>query len=123
MLTAIGPPVGTGAADAAAGARRIAIASEDNSEQARTAMRKEPSDILYPGTLTSRQKRYAAEPAPDMANLPLIDEGTGNGGHVLCVIPGRASWREPGIQRRSAMLDSGFALRAPRNDRAYCRKG
>jgi hypothetical protein len=79
MLTAIGPPVGTGAADAAAGARTIAIANKENSEQARTAMRKEPSDILYPGTLTSRQKRYAAEPVPDTANLPLIDEGTGNG--------------------------------------------
>ena len=31
-------------------------------------------DILYSGACTSRQKRYAAVPAPDMANLPLIDE-------------------------------------------------
>jgi hypothetical protein len=42
-------------------------------------MRKERTDILYPGALTSRQKRYAAEPAPDMANLTLIDERTANG--------------------------------------------
>jgi hypothetical protein len=35
-------------------------------------------DILYPGAFTSRQKRYAAVPAPDMAKVTLIDERTAN---------------------------------------------
>src|SRR3954467_1677511 len=74
ILTAIGPPVGTGAAKADAGTSRIAIVSERNREYARTAMRTTLPDILSPGTFKSRQKRYAAEPAPDMANLTLIDE-------------------------------------------------
>src|SRR5882724_10050070 len=74
ILTAMGPPVGAGAANADAGTSRIAIASDRNRKYARTAMRKELTDILYPGALTSRQKRYAAEPAPDVANLTLIDE-------------------------------------------------
>src|SRR3954466_2794238 len=93
ILTAIGPPVGTGAANADAGTSRSAIASDRNSEYARTAMRRELTDILYPGTCTSRQKRYAAEPAPDMANLTLIDERTANGRGkplvAVVVIPGR----------------------------------
>src|ERR1700736_3505680 len=75
----MGAPVGTGAAKADAGTNRIPIASDRNRKYARTAMRKELTDILYPGALTSRQKRYAAEPAPDMANLTLIDERTANG--------------------------------------------
>jgi hypothetical protein len=32
------------------------------------------------------------------------------------VIPGCATWRRPGIQKSGRWLDSGFALRAPRND-------
>ncbi len=35
------------------------------------------------------------------------------------VIPGRATWREPGIHRAAGAageMDSGLALRAPRND-------
>jgi hypothetical protein len=43
-------------------------------KNARTAVRKDLTDILYSGALTSRLKRYAAKPAPDVANLPLIDE-------------------------------------------------
>src|ERR1700709_1226634 len=74
IFTAIGPPVGTGAAKADAGTSRMAIASDHDRIYARTAMRWELTDILHPGALTSRQKRYAAEPAPDMANLTLIDE-------------------------------------------------
>ena len=74
ILTAIGPPVGTGAANADAGTSRTAIASDRNREYARTAMRKELTDILYSGASTSRQKRYAAEPAPDVANLTAISE-------------------------------------------------
>src|SRR2546423_3711924 len=42
-------------------------------------MRMELNDILYPGALTSRQKRYAAEPAPDRPNLTSISERTANG--------------------------------------------
>jgi hypothetical protein len=34
------------------------------------------NDILYSGALTSRLKRYAAEPAPDGANLTAISERT-----------------------------------------------
>ena len=45
--------------------------------------RKDLGDIQYPGTLTSRLKQYAAEPAPDEANLPLISERTANGGRIL----------------------------------------
>src|SRR3954454_5278876 len=75
----MGAPLGIGAANADAGASRIAIASDRGSKHARTAMRKQLTDILYPGAFTSRQKRYAAEPAPDMANLTLIDERTANG--------------------------------------------
>jgi hypothetical protein len=71
-LTAMLLPVP--AAKAVAGTRRSPIASDRNTKHARTAARKDLTDILYPGALTSRLKRYAAEPAPDVANLPLIDE-------------------------------------------------
>jgi len=40
-----------------------------HAENARRHVRRELNDILYPGALTSRQKRYAAEPAPDRTNL------------------------------------------------------
>jgi hypothetical protein len=50
---------------AAAGANRIATAIARNPKSARARLRWELNDILYPGALTSRQKRYAAEPAPD----------------------------------------------------------
>jgi hypothetical protein len=36
------------------------------------------------------------------------------------VIPGRASWREPGIHQAAGVsgeMDSGLVLRTPRNDR------
>jgi hypothetical protein len=33
---------------------------------------------------------------------------------MIPVIPGRASWREPGIQRYHALLDSGFARKCER---------
>jgi hypothetical protein len=55
-----------GPAIAAAGHSRIPIASDRNLEFARERVRRELNDILYPGALTSRQKRYAAEPAPDI---------------------------------------------------------
>src|SRR5882757_7661908 len=65
-------------ARAAAGHSRIATTSERNTKGARTRRRRNLIDILYSGASTSRQKRYAAEPAPDMANVPLIDERTAN---------------------------------------------
>ena len=58
-----------GSASAAAGHSSIPIASERNERRARDAHTQILNDILYPGALTSRQKRYAAEPAPDVANL------------------------------------------------------
>jgi hypothetical protein len=55
----------TGAAKATDGHTRIATAIDRNPRRAQARLRRELNDILYPGTLTSRQKRYAAEPAPD----------------------------------------------------------
>src|ERR1700722_311439 len=68
----------TGAARPAAGHNRIPIASDRNPESAHARIRKELNAILYPGTLTSRLKRYAAEPAPDRANLTSIHERSAN---------------------------------------------
>src|SRR5580704_4098073 len=68
----------TGAARQVAGHNRIPIASDRNPESAHARIRKELNDIRYPGTLTSRLKRYAAEPAPDRANLTPIHERTAN---------------------------------------------
>src|SRR4029453_18450901 len=71
----------------ATGHNRIPIAKERNPKQARTRIRRELNHILYPGALTSRLKRYAAEPTPDGANLTSIHERTENGtekaGHRL----------------------------------------
>ena len=39
----------------------------ESEERATARLRRKLNDILYSGTLTSRQKRYAAEPAPDRA--------------------------------------------------------
>src|SRR4051812_17256722 len=63
-----------GPARAAAGHNRSPAASDRNPTHARARLRKELNDILYPGAVTSRQKRYAAEPAPDPANLTVISE-------------------------------------------------
>src|SRR5687768_16573515 len=71
-----------GAAKAAVGHRSTPIASERNEKSARERIRKQLNDILYPGALTSRQKRYAAEPAPDGANLTLMCERSANGGEI-----------------------------------------
>src|ERR1700737_3104496 len=72
-----------GSAKPAAGHNRIPAASDQNPKNARTRVRKELSDILYPGALTSRLKRYAAEPAPDGANLTTIRERTAHGTEKL----------------------------------------
>src|SRR5947209_921702 len=43
----------------------------------------------------------------------------GDGALLTLVIPGRAPWREPGIHQATEIrgqMDSGLALRAPRND-------
>src|SRR6266404_5822551 len=76
-----------GSARAASGHNRIPIANRRNPRKARTRIRRELNDILDPGALTSRLKRYAAEPAPDGANLTSIHERTANGtekaGHQL----------------------------------------
>jgi hypothetical protein len=69
-----------GSATAAIGHISIPAASAQNAE--RKEKRKDSGDILYPGTLTSRFKRYAAEPAPDEANLPSISERTANRGWI-----------------------------------------
>src|ERR1700730_1544913 len=68
-----------GSEKAATGHNRIPIANERNPKIARKRGRWELNDILYPGALTSRLKRYAAEPAPDSANLTSISERTANG--------------------------------------------
>jgi hypothetical protein len=58
-----------GSAIATAGKMRIPATSDRNPNDARARLRKELNDILYPGALTSRLKRYSAEPAPDTSNL------------------------------------------------------
>jgi hypothetical protein len=58
-----------GSLKAATGHSTIPIANDRNMEYARMRTGWEHNDILYPGALTSRLKRYAAEPAPDRANL------------------------------------------------------
>src|ERR1700694_2961533 len=72
-----------GSAKTATGHNRIPIANERNPKIARRRVRWELNDILYPGALTSRLKRYAAEPAPDRANLTSINERTANGAEKL----------------------------------------
>src|ERR1019366_1841077 len=68
-----------GSARTATGHNSIPAANDRNTKRARTKVRKELNDILYPGALTSRLKRYAAEPAPDGPNLTAISERTANG--------------------------------------------
>jgi hypothetical protein len=53
---------------AATGNDMIPIAINRRPNDAHARLRKELNDILYPGTLTSRLKRYA-EPAPDTVYL------------------------------------------------------
>src|ERR1700688_2647948 len=72
-----------GSVKAATGHSTIPIANDRNTEDARKRIRWEHNDILYPGALTSRLKRYAAEPAPDGANLTSNDERTANGTEKL----------------------------------------
>src|SRR5580658_8821569 len=67
-----------GAASAAAGHNTIPIANERIPKGARARLRKQLNDILYSGALTSRLKRYAAEPAPDGANLTSMSERAAN---------------------------------------------
>jgi hypothetical protein len=57
-----------GSAITAAGHSSKPIASDRNPNGARARLRMKLNDILYPGTLTSRLKRYA-EPAPDTVYL------------------------------------------------------
>src|SRR5467141_973425 len=68
-----------GSADAATGHKRIPIANARDPKEARTQVRRRLSDIPYPGALTGRLKRYAAEPAPDLANLTAISERSAKG--------------------------------------------
>src|SRR6185437_1130372 len=65
-----------GSARLAAGSNRTANNWNPNSARARR--RRNLNDMFYPGALTSRLKRYAAEPAPDEAKLTLIRERTAN---------------------------------------------
>src|ERR1700744_888367 len=68
-----------------AGVSRTPSASAPEAENARMRGRRYLNDILYPGTLTSRLKRYAAEPAPDAPNLTSISERTANDGETIAV--------------------------------------
>src|ERR1700687_3234244 len=97
-----------GSAKAASGHKRISIANGRNPKHARTRIRREPNDILYPGALTSRLKRYAAEPAPDGANLTSISERTANGskkaGHQL--MPKRIGQLSANLRRDGLIVDT-----------------
>src|ERR1019366_3631832 len=72
-----------GSARTATGHNSIPAANDRNTKRARTKVRKDLNDIQYPGALTSRLKRYAAEPAPDGANLTSMCERTLNGTEIL----------------------------------------
>src|ERR1700737_2945426 len=65
-------------AKAVPGHNKIPTANDRNAKNARARVRLDLIDILYPGASTSRLKRYAAVPAPDMANLQSNDERTAN---------------------------------------------
>src|SRR5438105_11568344 len=69
---------GSDAARQTAGHNRMAVARERNPKHARARIRRNLNDILYPGASTSRQWRYAAEPAPDTVNLTTIHEQRAN---------------------------------------------
>src|SRR5260221_10701567 len=84
-----------GSARAASGHSRIPIANDRNPGKARTRIRRELTDILYPGALTSRLKRYAAEPAPDSANLTSMCEPSANGAEKACLPAAAPAERNP----------------------------
>src|SRR5438128_1124274 len=63
----------SGAASASAGHIRSPKPRERNPKRAEARLRSVYA-ILYSGTLTSRHKRYAAEPAPDDAKVPTMCE-------------------------------------------------
>src|SRR5207244_5924602 len=69
---------GSDAARQTAGHNRMAVARERNPKRACARIRRNLNDILYPGASTSRQWRYAAEPAPDTVNLTTIHEQRAN---------------------------------------------
>src|SRR5512143_3876878 len=64
---------GSGSAKAAAGHSNTAATAARNARET-LGRRDTQNDILNPGTLTSRLKRYAAVTAPDAANLRSIGE-------------------------------------------------
>src|SRR5665213_4005612 len=88
-----------GSAKAATGQASMATANRRNPEKARARIRKELNDILYPGALTSRLKRYAAEPAPDNANLTTMCERTANLSIKLRCIPPIAGTDRPVVRQ------------------------
>src|SRR5258708_22162489 len=102
-------------AKAVAGHNSIPTANERNTKDARARERKDLIDILYPGASTSRLKRYAAEPAPDLANLPLIDERTANRRGIRLTIRFQAAGTDRPAVRR---FRSGSPDRPRRNCQA-----
>src|SRR6186713_1765878 len=96
-----------GAASAAAGHSSIPVASERNEMSARERKRKQLNDILYPGALTSRQKRYAAEPAPDGANLTLMCERSANGSEIPGYRPTAAGTDRPVVRQSRSETSPG----------------
>src|SRR5687767_6852124 len=102
-----------GAANADAGHSNIPIASERNEKSARERIRKQLNDILYPGALTSRQKRYAAEPAPFRANLPLMCERSANGGEIRrggLLLPERIGQLSDNLGRKRRLVIDAIML-------------
>src|SRR5947208_1974015 len=65
----------------------MAVARERNPKRARARTRWDSNDILYPGALTSRKRRYAAEPAPDGDNLTSMSERSANNRRNSAVPP------------------------------------
>src|SRR5438128_745308 len=109
---------GSGAARLTAGHSRIPATRKRNPKRAPARIRWNLNDILYPGASTSRQWRYAAEPAPDTVNLTTIHEQRANGPRNAARNPPPACLiaRESPCDRASVAGENGSQL-FPRDKR------
>src|SRR5882724_8117827 len=96
-------------ASAATGHKRIPSTNAGNPKDARMRVRRELNDIPYPGALTGRLERYAAEPAPDTANLTAISERSANGAEkpaTARLIPKRIGQLPANLGRNQLVVDA-----------------
>src|SRR5258708_23216663 len=96
-------------APAASGKKRIPSDNAGNPKDAGMRLSRELNDILYPGALTGRLERYAAEPAPDTANLTAISERSANGAEkpaTASLIPERIGQLPPNLGRNQLAVEA-----------------